>query len=69
LAHRTHLFAHIAAQTLVQLRQQIDAGVGKTAYHSYVSCIERYFVPYFGERQCAAPRISNTTIQSPGVES
>jgi integrase len=51
LAHRTHLFAHIAALTLVQLRQQIDAGVGKTAYHSYVSCIERYFVPYFGERR------------------
>jgi integrase len=50
LAHRTHLFAHIAALTLAELRQQIDAGSGKTAYHSYVSCIERYFLPYFGQR-------------------
>jgi hypothetical protein len=54
LAHRTHLFAHIAAQTLVQLRQPIDAGVGQTAYHSDVSCIECYFVPYFVERRSAS---------------
>jgi hypothetical protein len=44
LAHQTHSFAHIANIVLAQLRQQIDAGTGKTAYHSYVSYIERYFV-------------------------
>ena len=51
LAHQAHTFAQIAHQVLAELRQQIDAGSGKTAYHSYVSCIERYFVPYFGDRR------------------
>ena len=50
LAHQAHTFAQIAHQVLAELRQQIDAGSGKTAYHSYVSCIERYFVPYFGDK-------------------
>ena len=50
LAHQAHTFAQIAHQVLAELRQQIDAGAGKTAYHSYVSCIERYFVPYFGDK-------------------
>lgn len=51
LAHQAHSFAQIAHQVLAELRQQIDAGNGKTAYHSYVSCIERYFLPYFSERR------------------
>ena len=50
LAHQAHTFAQIAHQVLAELRQQIDAGSGKTAYHSYVSCIERYFLPYFGDK-------------------
>jgi integrase len=33
------------------LRQQIDAKGKKTALNDYVSIIERYFVPYFGDRQ------------------
>ena len=51
LAHTAHSFAQIAAVTLEELRRQIDAARGKTAYDSYVSCIERYFLPYFGDRQ------------------
>ena len=51
LAHRTHTFAQIAAITLNELRKQIDLSKGKTAYHSYISCIEKYFVPYFAERK------------------
>ena len=51
LAHRTHTYAQIAALTLIELRKQIDASNGKTAYHTYVSCIEKYFVPYFAERR------------------
>jgi integrase len=51
LAHRTHSFAHIAAVCVGELRQQIDVKGKKTALNDYVSCIERYFVPYFGERQ------------------
>lgn len=50
LAHTTQNFAHIAEATLKELRQQIDLGKGKTAFHSYVSCIEKYFIPYFGEK-------------------
>jgi len=50
LAHRTHLFAHIAQACVGELRQQIDLRGKKTALNDYVSCIERYFIPYFGER-------------------
>ena len=51
LAHTARSFAQIAAATLEELRRQIDAARGKTAYDSYVSCIERYFLPYFGDTQ------------------
>jgi hypothetical protein len=50
LAHQAHTFAQVAHLVVAELRLQIDAGTGKTAYHSYVSCIERYFVPYFGDK-------------------
>jgi hypothetical protein len=42
-AHRTHTFAQIAAITLNDLRKKIDVSKGKTAYHSCVSCIKKYF--------------------------
>ena len=51
LAHNARSFAQIAAVALEELRRLIDAARGKTAYDSYVSCIERYFLPYFGDRQ------------------
>jgi integrase len=51
LAHRTHSYAQIAALTLTELRKQIDASNGKTAFHTYISCIEKYFVPYFAEHR------------------
>ena len=40
LAHQAHSFAQLAQLVVAELRQQIDAGSGKTAYHSDVSCIE-----------------------------
>jgi integrase len=51
LAHRTHSVAQIAAICCADLRQQIDSKGKKTALNDYLSIIERYFVPYFGERQ------------------
>ena len=51
LAHRAHTFAQIAAITAAELRRKIDATAGKTAYHDYLSCIERYFVPYFADKR------------------
>ena len=50
LAHRTHLFAHIAQLTLAELGAQVDAAEGRTAYSTYITCIEKYFIPYFGDR-------------------
>ena len=51
LAHHTYPVAQIAAVCCATLRQQIDAKCMKTALNDYLSIIERYFVPYFGERQ------------------
>ena len=51
LAHRTHSVAQIAALCCADLRQQIDAKGKKSALNDYLSIIERYFEPYFGERQ------------------
>lgn len=50
LAHRTHTFAQIAHATLDELRQQIDAGQGKSVYTTYITCTEKYFLPYFKDR-------------------
>jgi integrase len=46
-----HGFAQIAAVTREDLGRHIDAARGKTAYDSEVSCIERHFLPYFGDWQ------------------
>jgi integrase len=51
LAHKAQNFAQIAQATLDDLKKQIDLGRGKTAFHSYVSCIERYFLPYFSDKR------------------
>ena len=51
LAHQAHSFAQIADIVLAELRQQVDALGGKTSYHDYISCIEKYFLPYFAERK------------------
>jgi integrase len=61
LAHRTHTVAQIAAITAAELRRKIDASSGKTSNHDYLSCIERYFVPYFGERHIE--QLTNSDIQ------
>lgn len=50
LAHRTHTFAQIAHATLDELRQQIDAGQGKSVYATYITCTEKYFLPYFKDQ-------------------
>ena len=51
LAHQTHTFAQIAAVALAELRVKIDASTGRTAYSDYVGCIEKYFLPYFKDKQ------------------
>jgi integrase len=51
LAHQAHSFAQIAAICLEELRHLIDLKKTKSSLNDYASIIERYFVPYFGERQ------------------
>ena len=50
LAHQARSFAQIASICLEELRHQIDLKKTKSSLNDYASIIERYFVPYFGER-------------------
>ncbi len=43
-------FADIARTTVEELRRDLAAGTGKKIFVDYISIIERYFVPFFGER-------------------
>ncbi len=43
-------FADIARTTIDELKRDLAAGTGKKIYVDYISIIERYFVPFFGER-------------------
>jgi integrase len=51
LAHQAHSFAQIADICLEELRHLIDLKKTKSSLNDYASIIERYFVPYFGERR------------------
>jgi integrase len=51
LAHQAHSFAQIAGICLDELRHLIDLKKTKSSLNDYASIIERYFVPYFGERR------------------
>jgi integrase len=51
LAHQAHSFAHVAGICLEELRHLIDLKKTKSSLNDYASIIERYFVPYFGERR------------------
>jgi integrase len=50
LAHETRTFAQIARATLAELRNELDLGRGKSVYATYITCIEKYFLPYFNEQ-------------------
>lgn len=60
LAHRTHSIAQIAAETVAELRRDIDLGRGKVIYKDYIACIERYIAPYFAETHIE--QLTNTDI-------
>ena len=61
LAHETRTFAQIATATLDELRRQLDAGTGKSVYSSYITCIERYFLPYFAD--CRLEELTHQHIE------
>jgi integrase len=60
LAHRGSTFSEIAQETLRELRTELDAGRGKVVYRTYITCIERYFLPYFQDR--ALEQLTNADI-------
>ena len=51
LAQTAQNFADLAHATLNELRSEMDAGRGKSVYASYITCIEKYFIPYFGDKR------------------
>ena len=51
LAHSAPAFAQIAHATLQELRKDLDGGIGKSVYYTYITCIEKYFLPYFEDKR------------------
>jgi integrase len=50
LAPARKTFSQIAALTVEEMRRDLAAGTGKKIYEDYCQVIERYLVPFFGER-------------------
>jgi integrase len=51
LAQKAPTFTEIAHATLYTMRQELDVGIGKSVYGSYITCIEKYFLPYFQDKR------------------
>jgi len=43
-------FSEIARATVDELNKDLAAGTGKKIYEDYIGIINKYFVPFFGER-------------------
>ncbi len=50
LAPQSRRFREIADATLAQLRAELASGSGKSIYRDYCAAIERYFIPFLGNR-------------------
>jgi integrase len=50
LAPARKSFSQIAALAVEEMRRDLAAGSGKKVYEDYIQVIERYFIPFFGER-------------------
>ena len=44
----TKKFSDVAKLTIVDMRKQLDAGLGRKVFADYIVCIERYLTPFFG---------------------
>ncbi len=51
LAQKAPKFTEIAHATLYEMRRDLDIGIGKSVYGSYITCIEKYFLPYFQDKR------------------
>ena len=43
-------FADVAAYCILDMQKQLDAGLGKKSYRDYVIVLNRYLIPYFGDK-------------------
>jgi len=44
----TKKFSDVAKLGIVDMRKQLDAGLGRKVFADYIVCIERYLIPFFG---------------------
>jgi len=70
LAQKAPTFAEIAHATLYEMRRDLGEGIGKSVYLSYITCIEKYFLPYFmdGTYRTHALRPVPTTCFTSGTD-
>jgi len=50
LAPERKRFSDVATVVLIELRKDLAAGTGKKVYRDYCQAIERYLLPYFGNK-------------------
>ena len=43
-------FADVAAYCVADMQKQLDAGLGKKSYRDYIIVLNRYLIPYFGDK-------------------
>ena len=43
-------FADVARLAISDMRKQLDGGSGKKVYKDYVVVLERYMIPFFGQK-------------------
>lgn len=43
-------FADVAAVAIAEMNKQVEAGAGKKSFRDYRIVLEKYFIPYFGDR-------------------
>jgi hypothetical protein len=67
LAPTRKTFSQIAVLTVEEMRRDLAAGTGKKIYEDYCQVIERYFVPFFGERH-RGPRDDRSTCLLPSAQ-
>lgn len=60
LAPVAQRYADIAQACIEEMRKDLSVGNGKSVYKDYIQCIERYLIPYFGNRYLTS--ITHTDI-------
>lgn len=50
----TRKFRRVAEFAKEQMQQELDAGGGRVVFKDYITAIDRYLIPYFGNREVAS---------------